>query len=247
MAAKDTAKGAPPPAELRLALPPGHQDGPEVIITVRRSAQAVRMSLRVDAMNDGFVLVLPLRANLRDGKRFVDANQAWIAERLAALPPRRPFVAGAKVPLLGEDHLIHHQPAARRGVWREPGMILVSGQADHLARRLQDFLKAEARRIILPRVEQKAAHLQTSFRRVTLRDTRSRWGSCSSAGDLAFSWRLVLAPEWVLDYVVAHEVAHLREMNHSPRFWQLVAKISPDAAPARQWLKAHGAGLHRVG
>jgi predicted metal-dependent hydrolase len=222
-------------------------EGRPVPVRLRRSVQARRMSLRLDAQTDSLVLVLPRRTPVREGERFVHAHREWVRVRLARLPPRLPFAPGTTVPLLGEDHVIRHLPRARRGVWMEDGAICVSGDPEFLARRVQDFLKEEARREIVPRAQAKAERLDVAIRRVTLRDTRSRWGSCNSAGDLAFCWRLIFAPSWVLDYVVAHEVAHLKELNHSARFWRIVANLSPDAAPAKAWLKAHGTGLHRYG
>jgi predicted metal-dependent hydrolase len=151
------------------------------------------------------------------------------------------------VPLLDVPHLIRHRPEARGGAWIEDGALHVSGRAEHVPRRVREFLRAEARRRIHPLVFAHAGRLGRTPCRVSVKDTRSRWGSCSSRGDLAFSWRLVMAPEPVLSYVVAHEVAHLVEMNHAPAFWRLVATLIGDPAPARGWLRRHGAGLHRYG
>jgi predicted metal-dependent hydrolase len=217
-----------------------------VPVTVRRSAAARRTSIRVDAVR-GVVLVLPSKASLAEARRFLASHAVWVAERLARLPAARPLVPGAEIPVLGIAHPIRHCPQARRGVWIEDGAICVSGLAEQVGRRVTAFLKQHARRLIADRAVVLAARLGRSPGRITIRDTRSRWGSCSSAGDLSFSWRLVLAPDWVLTYVVAHELAHLVEMNHSPAFWAVVAGLSPDAARARTWLKRHGAGLHRVG
>ncbi|MBV8939567.1 MAG: M48 family metallopeptidase, partial [Alphaproteobacteria bacterium] len=123
--------------------------------------------------------------------------------------------------------------------------LLVAGEPDFVPRRVRDWLKAEARREIARRAEAHAEALGCRIRRITLRDTVSRWGSCSSDGRLSFSWRLMLAPAEVLEYVVAHEVAHLREMNHSAAFWRIVAQRCPYHAEARAWLKRHGAQLYR--
>ncbi|MGE5478684.1 MAG: M48 family metallopeptidase [Bacteroidales bacterium] len=218
--------------------------GRTVAVTVKRSALARRISLRVDAAR-GAVLMLPERVRLAEGERFLLAHRVWLAERLARLPGKVALGAGAEVPLLGVPHVVRHQPEARRGVWVEDGAILVSGLPEHVGRRTADFLKAEAKRLIVPRAHDMAARLGRKPGRITVKDTRSRWGSCSSAGDLAFSWRLVLAPEQVLDYVVAHEVAHLVEMNHSPAFWAVVQSLAGDVRAPKRWLKAHGTGLHR--
>lgn len=220
--------------------------GKTVDIAIKRSARAGRISLRVDPAL-GPVMILPAKASLRDAEKFAVAHCVWLAEKLARLPGRVAFEPGAPVPLLGIDHAIMHEPGARRGVWVEDGAIKVSGQTDFVARRVTDFLKAEAKRLILPRAHDLAAAIGRKPGRVAVKDTRSRWGSCSATGDLSFSWRLVLAPERVLTYVVAHEVAHLAELNHSPAFWAVVAGLNPDHAHARAWLKSHGARLHRYG
>jgi predicted metal-dependent hydrolase len=151
--------------------------------------------------------------------------------------------------VLGTPHLIRAAPQTLRGVVEcADGVLTVPGDPAHLSRRLTDYLKAEARREIGIRARDKAARIERRVAAVTLRDTRSRWGSCNSAGRLNFSWRLIMAPEFVLDYVVAHEVAHLAEMNHGPKFWRLCAQLSgADPTTARAWLKRHGPELHAYG
>lgn len=218
--------------------------GRSVQVAVKRSALARRISLRIDPAR-GAVLMLPVKARLAEGERFLLAHRVWLAERLARLPGPVALADGATVPLLGVPHPVRHVPGARRGVWVEDGEILVSGLPEHVGRRTADFLKSEAKRLIAPRAQDMAARLGRKTGRITVKDTRSRWGSCSSSGDLAFSWRLVLAPEQILDYVVAHEVAHLVQMNHSPAFWAVVESLVGDHRPARRWLKINGAGLHR--
>lgn len=218
--------------------------GRTVAVTVKRSALARRISLRVDPAR-GAVLMLPLKARLAEGERFLLAHRVWLGEKLARLPGPVALGDGVAVPLLGVPHPIRHVPAARRGVWVEDGALLVSGLPEHVGRRAADFLKAEAKRLIVSRAHELAARIGRKPGRITVKDTRSRWGSCSSSGDLAFSWRLVLAPEQVLTYVVAHEVAHLVEMNHSPAFWAVVDRLVGDVRAPKRWLKAHGPGLHR--
>ena len=222
-------------------------DGRPVAVRIRRHPRAARISLKIDAGAGALVLVLPPRASAARGAAFVRGQLEWIRTRLAALPVAVPFAPGAQVPLLGVTHEVVHAPQARRGVWAEDGRLHVSGLAEHLPRRLGDWLKARARAEVTPRAVALAARVARPVGRITLRDTRSRWGSCSAAGDLAFSWRLVLAPMSVLDYVVAHEVAHLVELNHSPAFWRVVAELVPDPRGPRAWLKRHGALLHRYG
>lgn len=216
-------------------------------LVLRRSKRARRMLLKLDLQSGGVELVLPTRASPAQGLRFAEQQIAWIARRLAALPPRIPFADGADVPLLGVPCRIRHRPDSRGTVWRQDGEIHVAGAAEHVNRRVRDWIKAEARDTISQRARAAAARLGKPVARVTIRDTDSRWGSCSAAGALSFSWRLLLAPETVLDYVVAHEAAHLVEMNHGRRFWALVGLLTADVEAPRAWLRRHGAALHRYG
>jgi len=157
------------------------------------------------------------------------------------------FAAGAVIPLAGVPHRIRHDSGARGAVRRDGTELFVSGRPEHLARRLSDWLKGEARRVIAPLAREKAARIGCKPSGITIRDTRSRWGSCSARGGLSFSWRLVLAPEWVLDYVVAHEAAHLAHLNHGDDFWRTVAELTVAMDDARDWLGQHGTMLHRYG
>jgi predicted metal-dependent hydrolase len=171
----------------------------------------------------------------------------WVVERLAALPGPVPFTDGASVPLNGVAHCIRHMPAMRGAVRVAAGEILVAGDAAFLARRVTDFLRAEARRRFSELVARKAEAATLTPRRVSVKDTRSRWGSCAADRSLAFSWRLIMAPPYVQDYVAAHEVAHLRHMNHGPHFWALVDELTPHTEAAVAWLRVHGPRLLRVG
>ena len=213
----------------------------------QRSARARKMSLRIDPCAGEVVVTLPPRASRRQGMALLTAHAAWVTERLGALAPVVPFADGARVPLGGVPHAVRHAPELRGGVVLREGEILVSGEAGFLRRRVADFLRAEARRRIAVLAGPHAAALGVRPRAVRLKDTRTRWGSCAPDGTLAFSWRLVMAPDWVLDYVVAHEVCHLRELNHSPRFWAHVSSRTPHRAAAQDWLRRHGPGLLRVG
>jgi predicted metal-dependent hydrolase len=211
-----------------------------VPVAIRVSPRARRLSLRVDAAARGVELVLPHRAAAEAALGFVARHRGWIAARVAAMPPPLRLIDGATVPVLGVPHRIRQvtdRTAAPAIIGN--GEIRVRGAAEHLPRRVVDHLKALARREFAARARDLAARLGKHVTRVSIRDPKSRWGSCSSKGALSFSWRLIMAPEPVIHYVVAHEVAHLVEMNHSPRFWRVVAGLVPDVQAARAWLKRH--------
>jgi predicted metal-dependent hydrolase len=218
-----------------------------VPLTVRRHPRARRLILRLAAEGDGAVVTIPERASFDEGVTLARNHVGWIVRRLAAIPPRVAFEDGAVLPFLGHDHRLRHHARTFPAVRREGGEIIVSGRAEDLARRVADWLRRQARIEIGARVGDKAATLGRAPGRITVRDTRSRWGSCSAAGNLSFSWRLVMAPAGVLDYVVAHEVAHLAHRDHGPRFWRTVAALTEDVDGSRAWLRRHGRSLHRYG
>lgn len=213
----------------------------------RRSSRARRVSLRIDPRDGAVVVTLPMRAGRRQGLDLLHTHAAWVMDRLSALPPAAPFVPGGIVPVGGRPHRIVHIPGLRGAARLDHGVLEVAGDAAHVSRRVADFLRAEARRRITALALAKAAVLDRRVPRITIKDTKSRWGSCAPDGSLAFSWRLVLAPPEVLDYVVAHEAAHLVHMNHGPRFWALCAQLSPHTEAAKHWLAAHGGRLLRYG
>jgi len=223
-------------------------------VTVRRSRAARRLILKVRSDTGEPVLTLPSRTSMALAKDFLDRHGGWLAERVRRMPDRVDFVDGAIIPLRGVDHRIVHREGTR-GRLRilppdQPGgmnAIEITAPADHLARRLVDALKTQAEADLRIAVARHAATLGVTVGRISIKDTRSRWGSCSARGTLSFSWRLVLAPPLVLDYLAAHEVAHRREMNHSHRYWAAVADAFPRWQEAEHWLTRHGAGLHRYG
>jgi predicted metal-dependent hydrolase len=227
-------------------------DGAIHLVRLRRHRQARRYTLRVIAVTREAVLTIPPRGSLREAREFAEKHGAWIAARLGRLPKAAPFVHGAEFPLRGLSHRIAHRRGVRGTVWTESDrdgtrLLCVAGGAEHVARRVSDFLKREARRDLENAVARYVERLDVTVRRISVRDQASRWGSCSTAGVLSFSWRLVLAPRYVLDYLAAHEVAHLIEMNHSQRFWRLLHRICPDMERAKIWLDVHGTDLHRYG
>jgi predicted metal-dependent hydrolase len=232
-------------------------NGEDLVVAVKISGRAKRVGLRLDPAGDRAVLTVPWGAPLDRAVRFAQDQAGWLARNLAKQPQRIAFEDGAVIPMLGREIRVRHRPDQRRGVWLQGGEatldgaplpeLCVSGEADHLARRVTDWLKRRAREEISPRARAHARALDRRVAKISIRDTTSRWGSCSSRAGLSFSWRLVLAPEDVLDYVCAHEAAHLVEMNHSPAFWRLVGDLVGDWEPHRRWLKRHGAELHRYG
>lgn len=219
----------------------------DVPVFLTEHNRARRISLRVDPVGGRVVLVKPRRVSKRDAIAFAAEKTEWIADRLAELPQPIPFEPDAGIPLFGRPHTLRHRPEARRGVWLEEDNLCVSGPREHLSRRTQDWLKREARHVTTPIAKAFAEQLGKHVSQVSIRDTKSRWGSCTATGKLSFSWRLILTPEHVLRYVVAHEVAHLKELNHSSRFWQVVETLIDDRQAATQWLKTHGGELHRYG
>ncbi|TCO72049.1 M48 family metallopeptidase [Rhodovulum euryhalinum] len=217
---------------------------PPLEVALRRSARARRYSLRVSQLDGRVTLTLPHRAPLAEGLAFLREKEGWIRGHLAARIDDHAVMLGGTVPFRGRALPIV------AGTGRAPRLadeaLAVPGGAGAVGPRIQGFLKTEARRALAEAADRHAAALGRGYGSLTLRDTRSRWGSCSSRGDLMFSWRLIMAPPQVLDYVAAHEVAHLAEMNHSPAFWAVVARLMPDYAAPRAWLRANGAALHRV-
>jgi len=220
-------------------------------IAVRRSAQARRYTLRLRPSRQDLVLTMPQRGSLRSAQEFAERHRGWIAEKMARLPQTIPFADGAIVPLRGLDHRIVHQPQPRGlvRVCAEAGgfELHVFGELAHISRRISDFLRREARKDLAAAVARHSATLNLPVRSISLKDTRSRWGSCSSRGALNFSWRLILAPAYVLDYLAAHEVAHLKHMDHSDAFWAVTRQLCPAMDVAERWLKQHGASLHLYG
>jgi predicted metal-dependent hydrolase len=226
-------------------------DGAIYPVQLRRHRQARRYTLRVHATDRTVVLTMPLRGSVKEARAFAERNGGWIAARLKRLPQPIPFADGLELPLRGVPHRIVHRAGARGTVWVEAGdampLLCVAGEPAHLARRVRDFLKREAKRDLEVASKRYAAALGVAVKRVSVRDQSSRWGSCTAAGVLSYSWRLILTPPAVLDYLAAHEVAHLIEMNHSRKFWRVVAGICPEWQRAKGWLNAHGAALHRYG
>ena len=221
-------------------------------VVIRRSPQAKRYTLRVKTATREAVVTMPTSGSMATAKDFAARHGGWLATRFQKMPKLVSFTPGAFIPLRGVPHRLEHRPDARGTAWQETSVegvsvIAVAGDASFLARRVRDFLKREARKDIEVAVRHHADALGVKIKRVSIKDTVSRWGSCAADGTLSFSWRMILAPPFVLDYLAAHEVAHRVEMNHSTRYWTVVESIFPDFEAAEAWLKRHGAELHRWG
>jgi predicted metal-dependent hydrolase len=204
-------------------------------VRVRKHGKARRYTLRIDSVTREVVLSMPPHGSIKKARAFAQNHGSWIAARLRKC---------------GINHRIEHRHGARGTVWIEAGndgshVICVAGEAPHIGRRVRDFLKREAKRDFEAASRRAAAQLGVRVQRVSIRDQSSRWGSCSSTGVLSYSWRLIMAPDFVIEYLASHEVAHLVEMNHSRRFWRQVESICPHVARAKAWLIAHGPELHR--
>lgn len=211
---------------------------PPVEITLRRSPRARRFSLRVSRLDGRVTLSLPMRAKEAEALAFARVQEGWIRQALADVSPSA--IVGYGTQLTVEGRLLTITPAKGR-IRVEGDSLLVAGDPGP---RVQAWLRTLARDRLAEASDRHARAIGRRYSRLTLRDTRSRWGSCTADGGLMYSWRLILAPPQVLDYVAAHEVAHLAEMNHSPAFWAVVAGLMPDYAPHRLWLKRQGQALH---
>lgn len=221
-----------------------HLYEPPLAVRWRRSAAANRATLSVSRLDGGVVLTTPPRVSERAARQFLNQHQGWLTQTLARLPSAIAVLPGIELPFQGQACLVAHDPT-QRGVTYQPGHIIVGGPAGAAGARLAVWLREQARAQLLRRAWHHATTLGRPVSGITIRDTRSRWGSCASTGKLSFSWRLILAPPAVLDYVAAHEVAHLVEMNHGPRFWAVVERLCPGWQTQREWLKHKGASLHR--
>ncbi len=227
-----------------------HVAGRELPLRVVENARAKRLTLRIDAGGQALRVTVPPGLRPSEVDRFLDRHRDWLELKLARLPDRPQVRAGVKIPLRGTPHLIVHRPGKRGtvAVACEDGApaLHVHGEEAHLPRRLADFLKREARRDIEPLVAKHTASVGRRAKAIRFKDTSSRWGSCTADGALSFSWRIMMAPPTVIDYLVAHEVAHLREMNHGPKFWALCRELCPRTDEARAWLKRNGSALQAI-
>jgi predicted metal-dependent hydrolase len=216
---------------------------PPVEITLRKTAQARRISLRISRLDGRVTLTCPLRTPDREALAFAREKADWLRLHLTAQPQPAGVEIGSTLPF--EGRMLRIAPGPGRLVRVEGEALLVPGDPARVAARLAGFLKQAARDRLAAASDHYAARLGRGYGRLSLRDTRSRWGSCTADGGLMYSWRLVMAPPEVLAYVAAHEVAHLAEMNHSAAFWGVVTRLYGDYRAPRQWLREKGGDLHR--
>ena len=219
-------------------------------LKIVQNGRSTRLTLRIDIGGRGIRVTTPPGISQRDVERFIERHTGWLETRLAKYPDKPVVRAGAKMPVRGVAHLILHEPAARGSVQIETEdgapVLRVYGDPRHLPRRLSDFLKREAKRDIEALVAKHTATVGRKAKSIRFKDTSSRWGSCTADGALSFSWRIMMAPPAVIDYLVAHEVAHLKEMNHGPQFWALCRALCPETDRCKAWLKKNGAALQAI-
>lgn len=234
-----------PPAEREMTVA-----GRTLPLRVVQNARATRLTMRIDAGGRGIRVTTPPGLSQREVERFIARHTGWLESRLASYPEKPVVRPGVKLPLRGVPHLVLHEQALRGSVSAdaESGEPVLRVRCDlqHLPRRLSDFLKREAKRDIEQLVAKHAATVGRRAKSIRFKDTSSRWGSCTADGNLSFSWRIMMAPPAVIDYLVAHEVAHLREMNHGPNFWKLCKELCPETERCKAWLKKNGPALQAI-
>ncbi|WP_136443149.1 M48 family metallopeptidase [Pacificoceanicola onchidii] len=216
---------------------------PPISVTVRRSARAKKLSLRLSRLDGRVTLTLPKGVSEQEGRDFVLSKEDWLRGHLDKHEAAAIVSLGQSLPIHGRNVAL--VPGSGRSVKRSGDTLMIPGAEAQVPRRVQAFLKTLARDRLAEASDRYAARLGRPYNRLTLRDTRSRWGSCTADGGLMYSWRLIMAPPEVLDYVAAHEVAHLQEMNHSAAFWAVVEQLYGDWRGPRRWLRENGPALHR--
>ncbi|OUS14451.1 hypothetical protein A9Q97_03865 [Rhodospirillales bacterium 47_12_T64] len=224
-------------------------NGRSIGIIIQTHPTSRKLSLRLMPGENAVKVVTPTNCPKQEVLDFVHRQKIWIAERLDQQPEKKPYQNGQSIPILGREHrIIRIDPGnsgnkSRGSAWLESEQLFIKSHPEHLPRRVRDFLQKEVRYEINLRAREKASAIDKEIATIRLKDTTSRWGSCSTQGNLNFSWRLIFAPEQVLDYVIAHEVAHLEHMNHSAAFWSLVDELTNARHWSQKWLKANGSGL----
>ena len=221
-------------------------DGVAMPVRVRRSARARAYKLTIDGLRGELRLSLPARANLKRALGWAQGHEDWVRAQMAVAPAVTLLGDGATFPLEGREVRICWSAGATRTIRLEGDRLILGGAAESVGARVLRWLRTRAKAVLEAETLAMAQDHGLIVASVGTGDTRSRWGSCTSTGAIRYSWRLILAPAWVRRSTVAHELAHLLHMDHSPAFHAAHARIyGEDPRPARAWLKAHGAGLHR--
>jgi hypothetical protein len=213
-------------------------------LKIVQSSVSRKLVLRIDGKERIPILSIPKYCTRKKAIDFVHENMDWIVENLQKLPEQHLFTDGEEISLFGKKVKISHQPAARCGVMLENNTLIVSGNAEFLHRRVRDYIHKLAAEEFYIRSKKLAAELGCRLNGVCIKDAKTRWGSCSTLGNINYSWRIALAPDFVIDYLVAHEVSHLKHNNHSAAFWQCVASLDSDWKKGRNWLKENGKILY---
>lgn len=243
---KQSPKNSGPSSEKR----PYSLGDQNITLTVKRSAQAKRFTLRIEPRERGLKVSAPLHAEDHDILAFVRKHHGWAEKQLSKQPEMGALKQGVKIPVRGVPHRLEHTGKLRGlpAQFKEgdEAVLALSGDVNSLPRRAGDFLKREAKNEIEPKALALAQSIHKRVKSISFKDTKSRWGSCTSDGALSFSWRIMMAPPLVIDYLIAHEVAHLREMNHGPKFWALCEELCPETKRAKAWLKKNGAALQAI-
>lgn len=222
----------------------------DIPLRVRFHGRAKNITLKVDAVRRVATVTLPRYCTRSDAYAFAMQNRRWIFEQLDANEPARPFCDGGMFPFRGVQHEIRSSGDARARTKRVDAprpTVIVGGEPGHVNRRLTDWLKRQAAQELAANVDRFSAALDKRRGRIRIRDMSTRWGSCASDGSMAFCWRLIMAPPYVLEYVAAHECAHLIHMDHSSAFWRTVDLLEVDRARAKSWLDQHGRTLFVYG
>ncbi len=238
-------KSPPPPTQRTIDVA-----GKVMPLTIRQNARATRMTLRIEPGGRALKMTIPAGLPEREINAFLDRHQGWLMTKLARFSGESVLEEGGTILLRGVAHRIERTGKLRglteAVITDDEPVLRVSGAEEHLRRRIADFLKKEARKDLEHLVAIYARMVGRKVKSLSFKDTRSRWGSCAADGSLSFSWRIVMAPPTVIDYLAAHEVAHLREMNHGPDFWDLCEKLCPAMDDAKRWLKRNGTMLHAI-
>lgn len=202
-----------------------------------------RLTLRIDSKKRKAILTMPYLCSKKKAYEFIASKQEWIEKHLADLPKTKDFEDKETISLFGKPIQICHLPNSLKSAYTENNTLYIGGDIAFLHRRVKDFIKKEAKKNFLKISRELATQINCKIENVQIKDTKSRWGSCSSLNNINYSWRIALAPDYVINYLMAHEVSHLKHKDHSYRFWRCVKELYPDATKGKNWLKTNGKSL----